>query len=227
MVEKDTKNIKINPIEETSASAENAQTSKDFQETLLKSGLDISAFQLAEPENNLSGEKKSADFAVDFAEDENKFAKSQAARNILESPKAFEKELPKSKGWKHLTAISGIAAIIILQSVFQFSFIQDENLRIAEDLAENASPVEQKIETNIVAENPRTENSEIEQTPKIEEKIAYKKPDAKNIIQPKKSAAKIQNEIRETPAKTAFRKKEQRESNAERLRRAEKILTGI
>lgn len=221
MVGKDTKNIKLNPIEETPTSTGNAQTSKDFQETLLKSGLDISAFQLAESKNNLSGEK-----TADFAEDENKLTKSQAARNILESPKAFE-ELPKSKRWKHLTAISGIAAIIILQSVFQFSFIQDENLRIAEDLAENASPVERKIEKNAAAEIPRTEVSEIEEMPKVEEKITYKKPEAQNIIKPKKSAAKIQDEVRETPAKTAFRKKEQRESNAERLRRAEKILTGI
>lgn len=103
----------------------------------------------------------------------------------------------------------GIAAILtigILHFAFQISFIQSEKTQVAEN------PV--KIET--VSEQPaETKPSEFE----------VKKAD---IILPPKPAPQIKQRQPElAPAKPQLKKKDSVETRAERLRRAEKILTGI
>jgi len=211
-------------IEKNTKTSKESEPSDDFRETLLKSGLDISAFQTAEPANlKSSDETSSAAYSVDFTKTENKVSDKSLAESILESPETSKKILPKFGRWQSLTAIGGIAAIIVLQSIFQFSFIQDESRRLADDLSKNALPVKGNVEKI----PPPVEISETKPTAKIETKIEYKKTESKNPVQPKKNAPKMQTEIKEKPVRTVFRKKEQRSLTAERLRRAEKILTGI
>lgn len=203
-------------------SREKTQPSDDFRETLIKSGLDISAFQIDEFEAaNLSGEKTPSIDSTDFTENE-------STQNFLELMENDKKVAPKFKRkQQHLMAIVGILAIIILQSVFQFSFIQDENIRIAEDLSENVLPVKAIVEKNVTPEIKESELSKITRDKKTEPKTDYKKPQAEVLTPRKNIAPKVQREARESLANTPLRKKDSQETASERLRRTEKILTGI
>ncbi len=107
---------------------------------------------------------------------------------------------------RNAIGIAAILAIGILHFAFQISFIQTERTQVAEN------PV--KIET--VSEQPaETKSAEFE----------VKKAD---IILPPKPASQIkQRQAEIAPAKPQLKKKDSVETKAERLRRAEKILTGI
>lgn len=215
---KTNENIKITLVN----SSEKTQPSDDFRETLIKSGLDISAFQIDESEAaNLSGERTSSIDSTDFTE-------NKSTQNFLELMENDKKVAPKFKRkQQHLMAIVGILAIIVLQSVFQFSFIQDENIRIAEDLAENVLPVKPIAEKNVKPEIEEPEVSELKKDNQIEPKTDYKKSKAEVLTSRKNIAPKVQRDVRENPSNTPLRKKDSQETTAERLRRTEKILTGI
>lgn len=193
---------------------ENDALSKDFRETLRRSGLNFSAFQ--------TNDSQSADFG------EEKPASLKAIENLL--PK-MDAELTKKKTKvaskfiqrkSYLMGITGIVAIIVLQAAFQFYFIQDENLRAAETLIADDRAFEK------INEEPlNTEIPEIKEEAKIETKTETKKIVENNVTKSKKLAPEVRRDLQATPSRIIFRKKESRESTAERLRRAEKILTGV
>ena len=115
---------------------------------------------------------------------------------------------------KHYSkAGAAILAIIILHFVSQFTFLQNENFeseRVSakvEDLRNNKQDNEQNVEIETQYE---VKDSGVMQTPVL------------NDVPP---TARHKSEI--APSRTVIKKKEPRESRTERLRRAERILTGI
>lgn len=107
---------------------------------------------------------------------------------------------------RNAIGIAAILAIGILHFAFQISFIQSEKTPIAEN------PV--KIET--VSEQP-TENKPAE--------FEVKKADI--ILPPKPAPPTKLRQTEIAPAKPQLKKKDSAPTKSERLRRAEKILTGI
>jgi hypothetical protein len=98
---------------------------------------------------------------------------------------------------------AAIFAIIALHFVSQFVFFPSDNPQIEENLPkiENEQTVEIKTENEVAKPN-----------------IVAKPEVVPSVVQPERKIA---------PSQTLIKKKEPRESRAERLRRAEKILTGI
>lgn len=119
---------------------------------------------------------------------------------------------------KHYIIVgAAILVITVTHFVLQLSFIQTKNLQITEDLQVVETPVE-----NVKLDKQPVGN-------KVEEFVAkeYKTTKIKDITAPKivKPAARRQPEI--APPRILSKKKVNRESRAARLRRAEKILTGV
>jgi type IV secretory pathway VirB10-like protein len=118
--------------------------------------------------------------------------------------------------WRKLTrrnntiAGAAILAVIVLHFVSQFIFFPSQK-PAPEIEAMSRQSVEIKAENEPVAE------IEIESEPK--------KPEI--VTMPEKAPPNAQPEIRIAPSQTLIRKKEPRESKAERLRRAERLLTGV
>lgn len=111
---------------------------------------------------------------------------------------------------------AGIFAVIVLHFVFQFAFIQSENFRSAlvsiQPEPMRGKSLEIKIEDN-ASKSDKNINNINEEASKMEIGVSTK------------TAAPQQPKI--VPSKTVEKKKEPRENRAERLRRVEKILTGV
>lgn len=106
---------------------------------------------------------------------------------------------------------AAILAIIILHFVSQFIFFQDEK----------PSP-----EIEAISRQSVEIESENEPNLEIETKSEARKPDV--VTMPEKAPLNVQPEPKIAPSQqTLIRKKEPRESKAERLRRAERLLTGV
>ncbi|HEX9961887.1 MAG TPA: hypothetical protein VGB00_13210 [Pyrinomonadaceae bacterium] len=105
---------------------------------------------------------------------------------------------------------AAILAIIVLHFAAQFIFFQSEK-----PSPEIEAISRQSVE--IEAEN--------EPNPEIEIESEAEKPDV--VTMPEKAPANVQPEPRIAPTQTLIRKKEPRQSKAERLRRAERLLTGV
>lgn len=119
----------------------------------------------------------------------------------------------KSAQWHYTAAGAAIFVIIILHFVSQFIFFQSEK----------ASQELEAVNHRSVEIQP-----EIEQSVRIETEATAQKPEVVSIpndapvpiVQPQSKPA--------PPSRAVIKKKEQpRQSRAERLRRAEKILTGV
>lgn len=207
------------------------EISADFRETLRKSGLAVSEFENAE-KDIVSDEF----FSVNAENNRPEFAETGFSQNFGNPPKDDKKFLKRFGKWRHLTVIAGIAVVIALQSAFQFSLIGNENSQVFEDLSRNEVTVESEQRTIETAEIP-----EIEQVPEtvkvseikeiIEENREVSPENIRNereiSVQMTRIAPKKQRQSVDTPLPPASRKKEQRASTAARLRRAEKILTGV
>lgn len=104
----------------------------------------------------------------------------------------------------YVSVVAAIFAVIVLHLAAQFIFFRSENSEseISSFKIENEQPVEIKTEYET-------------KTPDIIEKPVLAPP----VVKPKPAAA--------APPRTVLKKREPRESRTERLRRAEKILTGI
>ncbi len=113
---------------------------------------------------------------------------------------------------KHYSkAGAAILAIIILHFVSQFIFFQSEKF--------------ESERTSAKTENERNNEQNDEQD--VEIKTEY---DARNSAIVTTSApvpSTVQRDTKIAPSRSVIKKKEQRESRAERLRRAERILTGV
>ena len=109
----------------------------------------------------------------------------------------------------YIKAGAVIFAIIILHFVSQFIFIQNEKLE--SEITSAVTEPEQSVESIKSAEiktEAKTKNVEI-------------------VKAPVPAAPTVQPEPKIAPSRTILKKKETRESRAERLRRAERILTGV
>lgn len=108
--------------------------------------------------------------------------------------------------WRNASVIAAILAIGVLQFLYQLTIIKNEKTQITESPATIEKVSEQK--------------SEIKPA-----EFEVKKVDA---VMPEKTAAPVrQRQTEIAPSKPQQKKKEASEPRAERLRRAEKILTGI
>jgi hypothetical protein len=109
-----------------------------------------------------------------------------------------------------------IAAFAFAHFSMQLNFIQKENLRVIETAQEN------EISAPAPASPPRV----IEVAPDL---IEVKKVEVITVPEPVKTAPRARKETRKEnpPRQRVVRKTEPRESRAERLRRAERILTGV
>jgi type IV secretory pathway VirB10-like protein len=121
--------------------------------------------------------------------------------------------LSKSKRRLYIKAGAAIFAIIILHFVSQFIFIQNEKLEI--EVTSAATENEQSVES-------------IENIKSIEIKPPEDEAKTSEIVRapvPVMPVAKPETTV--APSRSVIKKKEPRESRAERLRRAERILTGV
>jgi hypothetical protein len=124
--------------------------------------------------------------------------------------------------WRSEIAFVAILAIAVLHFAFQFSFIRSENV-------ENSRAVEFPVKAaefpvkiaQAHPQNVETESAEIESNKITEKKKVY------NAKPPKPILPVRERRIEIAPSKPQPKKKTPVESRAARLRRAEKILTGV
>lgn len=136
------------------------------------------------------------------------------ANNIGES-KLQPALLNKPKQRYYIKVGAAIFVVIVLHFVSQFTFLRNENIQIEE--------------TSAKIENKQENKQTVENKPEVEVKPDY---EAKNLNIPTTPVSvavpKIsEDEPKDAPSRAMPKKKELRESKAERLRRAEKILTGV
>jgi hypothetical protein len=114
---------------------------------------------------------------------------------------------------RYSKAGAAILAIIILHFVSQFIFLQNENYE-----SERVSAKNEDIRDN-------KQNNE----QNVEIKTEYEARDSGIIQMPVPAAVPptFRRKPETAPSQTVIKKKEPRESRAERLRRAERILTGV
>ena len=108
--------------------------------------------------------------------------------------------------------VAAIFAVIILHSVFQFVFFRSEEISLK---AEAVSGQSAEIKSE------KVQRVEV----KAESEIAMKMPDI--VKMPSAAAPTFQPEPKVVRSRVVIKKKEPRLSEAQRLRRAEKILTGV
>lgn len=114
-------------------------------------------------------------------------------------------------GQKHkVKIVAAIIAVIVLHSILQFVFFRGEELFLKAEI------VSGKI-TEI--------KSEKKQSVEATSEIAMKKPDI--VKMPDAPAQNVQPEPKIVRSRVVIKKKEPRLSEAQRLRRAERILTGV
>lgn len=108
--------------------------------------------------------------------------------------------------------VAAIFAVIILHSVFQFIFFRSEEISLkAEAFSGQIAEIKAEKEQRVEVEN--------------ESEIAMKKPD---IVKMSNAAAPtFQPEPKIVRSRVVIKKKEVRLSEAQRLRRAERLLTGV
>lgn len=114
---------------------------------------------------------------------------------------------------KHNTlAIAAIFFLIVLHFVSQFTFFKADNFKVENPQAEKPFLAIEKAENEQIAE--------------IKIRDEAKNPDIAATANPTTTVVQPKPKIT-PPARIMIKKKEPRESRAERLRRAERILTGV
>ena len=161
-----------------------------------------------------TAQKKSASvYSLSFTQIVNNFAKKEKVKPLesgeialTEKRSAFSKDVFRRR---NAIAVAAILAIGILHFAFQMSFIQrenKENLRVAATVV--APP--KVAERNIVIASPEFEMNK-----------------ADDVKLEKSAPAFKQRRTGNAPPKLSPKKQDSADTNTERLRRAEKILTGI
>jgi hypothetical protein len=161
-------------------------------------------------------------YSVNFAEIIN-----DAEREFLierATAKKPEKKVVQSRfskavfNWRNGIAVAAILAVGILHFAFQLSFIQLEYSQ-NQPAGEVAPKIEQLLEQPV-------DNKPVEFESKKSDVVV---PEKANAVMPEKAAPQVvrQRSVEPVPSKPSVKKKEAVDSRAERLRRAERILTGI
>lgn len=127
-------------------------------------------------------------------------------------PKTENVFFGKIKRMRHSIAGLALFSLVVLHFVSQFTIFKIEN-------PQTEAPV---FKPEIVAENKPVADAEKiiqEEEPETTQAVKTSNPTEPNFVQPKPKPA---------PARVVIKKKEPpRETRAERLRRAERILTGV
>lgn len=167
--------------------------------------------------------KTSAVVYLDFSSNDKKSRKNAFRRKWMKKS-AERKTADTSIGWdlarkNYWVAGAGILAILVLHLFFQISFVQNQAVQTVDKLPIINSQIEELTETLPM---PETDYES-----KIEAK--YKLPNADTEIK-SKSAAPILK-LKTAPTAIPLKRKDSptapRETRAERLRRVEKMLTGV
>lgn len=131
-----------------------------------------------------------------------------------------------------ILAGAAIFAVLVMHFVWQFSFIQKENLRNVETSLKSTEPDVPLTQPQIAEVKPEIRKDQQpdelqSEKPLVEVETA---PEAKKIVENSAEKNSQPAEFRQPVGKKispAINKKAVRESAAERLRRAEKLLTGF
>lgn len=140
--------------------------------------------------------------------------KRQLSPKLTASGAVPDKSFVKRERRRIYLIAAAILAVFVVHFAWQFSFVQKENLRIAEDSMNDAQ-----------LNAPVADVPPIEETVEIKTDSAPKKP---IIEEPAKSV--LPAKYAPPPVKTPspeMNKKAVRDLRSERLRRAEKLLTGF
>ena len=155
----------------------------------------------------------------------------------------LKETIPYKKGQKKYIVLGGaILTIIILHFVLQFSFIQSENVQTIQNLTKVeeykeddefteritekvvVSTKENEADVKDVADVKNKPVSEATTPPKTE----YNTKKVKIISKPKVTSPPVQSRPKNVQSRIVIKKKvPPQETRAERLRRAERILTGV
>ena len=128
----------------------------------------------------------------------------------------------KQRNYKFKVAGAAMFAVLVLHLVWQFSFVQSENLRDTETALKTIQPTAppSQPEINELSSEPKAVN----QPDQINADFKAKT----NIVNSEKTVQKARYERSEAKSEPPkVKKKAVRESKTERLRRAEKLLTGM
>jgi serine/threonine protein kinase len=211
--------------------AETFQTVAEFRNALEIAGFTVSVentsneFQktsedlVEKTDPGSSDEKVFSVCAVDFSQTENKFLEKDFNLNTAQS-KELDNSSGKTQQRRYKVAGAAICAMIVLHFFWQFSFIQSEKLRTAETAIKESMPEKTVMESE--KDQPRIELEKDESIQSVDELKNSGDINSEKAIQPSDDT---QAETKSAP--TDSKKKTTPESKNERLRRAEKLLTGF
>ncbi len=203
--------------------AETFQNVSEFRTALAAAGFGVSdakadSSSLKNSVAEKSDRRNVSVFTVDFAEPENAFLQEESSQDSIQTDDLNSEPLNSGSGKsgrkRYKIAGAAIFAILVLHSVWQFSFIQSENLRAAEAELKTIQP--EKLLVPVKKDKPPVEVKPVYEAKKSDAVISPK------TVQP---ATYRRSEIK--PAAPTPKKKPVLESKTERLRRAEKLLTGM
>ncbi len=222
------------------------QTINALRAALINSGFDVSGAKniensLLNPFTKNDSEKIPPPLQIEELIEDKSFAEvtvsfSDNQKTPLVGDSEVLKSAPdKSSASRYKIAGAAVLVVLVAHFIWQFSFIQNEYLRAAETSAEAAQPVVSSAEANAAPQIAETKN-EFSPPPNTID-FAAKSPEITNpetdedektpkpikIVQP---AGKRQTET-DRNVKSAPKNKLPRETASERLRRAEKLLTGF
>jgi serine/threonine protein kinase len=212
-------------------SSETFQTVAEFRSALENAGFTVSVENtssevqktpqdlLEKTDTEPSDEKVFSVCAVDFSQTENKFLEKDFNLNTAQS-KELDNNSGKTQQRRYKLAGAAICAMIVLHFFWQFSFIQSEKLRTAETAIKENLPEKTVIEAE--KDQPRIELEKDESIETVDESK-----DSGDINSEKAIELPADNQAETKSAPTDSKKKTTPESKNERLRRAEKLLTGF
>ena len=190
-----------------------------------------------------SGNNNTAEYSVDFSQDKRKFFNRAFRRKLSNDSDTGKTPIEASVNWKLAqknvwVGGAGILAIVALHFFFQFSSVNNEAVQMVKDLNQTkvAAEFNQTVETeqdkkveSLPDIDPFTKQigekiDESELNNEVKSKAKSKKPEFAG--KPEIVTPSIQLRQKPSPSRIIIKKKSTQETRAERLRRAEKILTG-
>lgn len=142
--------------------------------------------------------------------------------NKTNSQASFTKKVSKKK---NVIIILVILAIMVGHFLTQMSFIEGENKRIVESLAKTEPMIEPNIPAQPQIDEDKPQELQVERTDVL---LSPKPLESSRNTQPVKIAQKESSRQSQTaPIQNPLKKEVKRDPKAERLRHAEKILTGF
>ncbi len=177
-------------------------------------------------------------FSIDFSQNENKFKKGVFRRNWRKRRNETKATADAPINWKLAqknlwVGGAGILAIFVLHFFFQVSFIKNDLAQMEKQLSgiEPINEVKPFVEVEPFAETDPfdkqiDDDETAEPATKTETAAEMKTKKRKVLRKPEIVSPPVQPRTRTAPTRTVIKSKEPLETRAERLRRAEKILTG-